>query len=80
MKRELEETGLFQVTVVSATGGRHFSNVHPDFAKYRVMVSNYDSQDWPAALKAVEAYIKWRRAGGGAWRRQCLPDWAAFNR
>src|ERR1700688_4529182 len=64
MKRELEETGLFAVTVVSAPPAEgDFSGFHPDFARYRVVVSNYDSQDWPVALKAdFEAYMK---NGGG---------------
>src|SRR5258706_4683440 len=53
MKRELEETGLFQVTVVSAPpADGDFSNFHPDFARYRGVVSNYDSQDLPSPLKA----------------------------
>src|SRR5689334_14372379 len=52
MKRELEDTGLFEVTEVAVPpADGDFSNVHPDFAKYRVVVFNYDSQDWPAPLK-----------------------------
>src|SRR5579872_4188045 len=64
MKRELEDTGLFAVTVVSAPpAGGDFSGFHPGFANYQVVVSNYDSQDWPAALKGeFEAYMK---NGGG---------------
>ncbi len=82
MKRELEETGLFQVTEVSLPpSDGDFSNVHPDFAKYRVVVLNYDSQDWPVALKAeFEAYMK---NGGGLvvvhGADNAFPDWAAFN-
>ena len=82
MKRELEETGLFQVTEVSLPpSDGDFSNVPPDFAKYRVVVLNYDSQDWPAALKAgFEAYMK---NGGGLvvvhGADNAFPDWAAFN-
>jgi hypothetical protein len=82
MKRELEETGLFVVTVVSAPpADGDFSSFHPDFAKYRVVVSNYDSQDWPAALKAeFETYMK---NGGGLvvvhGADNAFPDWAAFN-
>ncbi len=75
MKRELEEAGLFDVTVVTLPpADGDFSNVHPDFEKYQVVVSNYDSQDWPAALKAAfEAYMKnGGGAGVGAWRRQRL--------
>src|SRR5882724_2729562 len=44
MKRELDETGLFDVTVVSAPpADGDFSAFHPDFAKFQVVVSNYDS-------------------------------------
>ena len=82
MKRELEETGLFEVTVVSVPpSDGDFSNVHPDFASYQVVVSNYDSQDWPAPLKAAfEAYMK---NGGGLvsvhGADNAFPGWTAFN-
>ncbi len=82
MRRELEETGLFAVTVMSAPPAEgDSSGVHPDFAKYRVVVSNYDSQDWPAPLKAeFETYMK---HGGGLvvvhGADNAFPDWPAFN-
>jgi hypothetical protein len=82
MKRELEETGLFEVTVVTVPpSDGDFSNTHPDFAKYRVVVLNYDSQDWPAPLKAeFETYMK---TGGGLvvvhGADNAFPDWPAFN-
>src|SRR3954466_13117785 len=82
MKRELDETGLFAVTVVSAPpADGDFSGFHPDFAGYQVVVSNYDSQDWPAPLKAqFEAYMK---NGGGLvvvhGADNAFPDWVAFN-
>jgi hypothetical protein len=82
MKRELEEGGLFDVTIVSAPpADGDFSNFHPDFAKYQVVVLNYDSQDWPAPLKAeFEAYMK---KGGGLvvvhGADNAFPDWVAFN-
>jgi len=82
MKRELEEGGLFDVTIVTAPpADGDFSNFHPDFAKYQVVVLNYDSQDWPAALKAqFEAYMK---NGGGLvvvhGADNAFPDWVAFN-
>jgi hypothetical protein len=64
MKRELDETGLFAVTVVSAPpADGDFSAFHPDFAAYQAIVLNYDAQGWPAPLKAAfEAYVK---NGGG---------------
>ncbi len=82
MKRELEETGLFEVTVVSVpSSDGDFSNTHPNFAKYQVVVLNYDSQDWPAPLKSeFETYMK---NGGGLvvvhGADNAFPDWAAFN-
>jgi hypothetical protein len=64
MKRQLEEAGVFDVTVVTAPrDDGDFSNFRPDFAKYQVVVSNYDGADWPAALKSeFENYMK---NGGG---------------
>src|SRR5260370_34298152 len=64
LKKELEETGLFQVDVVTAPkAGEDFSNFKPDFAKYQVVVSNYDAANWPDDLKAsFEQYMK---NGGG---------------
>ncbi len=82
MKRQLEETGLFDVTVVTVPpSAGDFSNIHPDFAKYQAVVLNYDSQDWPAALKsAFETYMK---NGGGLavvhGADNAFPDWPAFN-
>ena len=82
MKRELEDAGLFEVTVVSAPpADGDFSNFHPDFAKYRAVVLNYDAQDWPAPLKAeFEAYMK---NGGGLvvvhGADNAFPGWVAFN-
>jgi uncharacterized protein len=82
MKRELEDAGLFDVTVVSAPpADGDFSNFHPDFARYQVVVSNYDAQDWPASLKAeFEAYM---RGGGGLvvvhGADNAFPGWAAYN-
>ena len=82
MKRELEDAGKFEVTVVSAPpADGDFSSFHPDFARYQVVVLNYDAQDWPAALKAeFEAYVK---SGSGLvvvhGADNAFPGWVAFN-
>jgi len=82
LKKELEETGLFQVEVVTAPpSAGDFSNFKPDFAKYGVVVSNLDSATWPADLKlAFEQYMK---NGGGFVAvhaaDNAFPDWQAFN-
>jgi uncharacterized protein len=82
LKKELEETGLFQVEVVTAPpSAGDFSNFKPDFAKYDVVVSNLDSATWPLDLEmAFEQYMK---NGGGFVvvhaADNAFPDWQAFN-
>jgi type 1 glutamine amidotransferase len=64
LRKELEETGLFQVDVVTAPKwGEDFSAFRPDFEKYQVVVSNYDAPDWPAEFKA--AFDRYMKNGGG---------------
>src|SRR3954469_4420408 len=53
LKRELEETGLFRVDVVTAPSSKTgFDGFHPDFKAYPVIVFHYDAPDWPPDLKA----------------------------
>jgi len=56
LKKELEETGLFQVDVVTLPA-------KPEFSKYQVIVSNLDSADWPADLKS--SFTDYMKNGGG---------------
>ena len=84
LKKELDEAGLFEVAVVTAPPpGDSFSAFKPDFAKYQVVVMNYDAPDerWPAELKtAFERYVS---DGGGLVivhaSDNAFPGWAAFN-
>jgi len=82
LKRELEETGLFDVTVVTAPEwGGDFSGFAPDFSKYAAVVSNYDAPDWPETLRTqFENYV---RKGGGLVvihaADNAFPHWAAWN-
>jgi hypothetical protein len=84
LKKELDETRLFQVDVVTAPpAGADFSGFAPEFSKYNVVVFNYDAPDerWPAKLKAsFEDYV---RAGGGFVSvhaaDNAFPGWTAFN-
>lgn len=82
LKKELEETGLFQVDVVTAPpSGGDFSHFKPDFKQYAVVVQNLDSPDWPADLMAsFEQYMK---DGGGLVTvhaaDNAFPNWRAFN-
>lgn len=83
LRKELEETGLFQVDVVTAPkAGEDFSAFKPDFAKYQVVVANYDAADWPAELKAsFEQYVK---NGGGLVTVHAADNafgkWAEYNK
>src|SRR5579872_7185032 len=65
LKKQLEETGLFQVDVVTAPpAGGEFTSFKPDFRKYAAVVWNYDAPDerWPANLK--ESFEQCVRDGG----------------
>jgi type 1 glutamine amidotransferase len=83
LKKELEETGLFQVDVVTAppsTGD--LSGFKPEFSKYQVVVSNYDAPDWPDPVKAsFEQFVK---NGGGLVTVHAADNsfgqWAEYNK
>jgi uncharacterized protein len=84
LRKELEETGLFQVDLVTAPApGEDFTAFKPDFSKYSVVVWNYDAPDqrWPAELKA--SFDKYVRDGGGFVSvhasDNAFRNWAAFN-
>ena len=84
LEKQLDETGLFQVDVVTAPpAGASFSGFKPEFSKYQVVVLNYDAPDsrWPADLKtAFEQYVG---NGGGLVTvhaaDNAFPGWKAFN-
>jgi type 1 glutamine amidotransferase len=82
LKRELEETGLLEVSVLTAPpSDGDFSNFKPELSRYRVIVMNYDGPTWPAELRAqFEQYV----AGGGGLvivhaADNAFPDWPAYN-
>jgi uncharacterized protein len=84
LKKQLEETGLFQVDVVTAPpADGDFSNFKPEFKKYAAIVMNYDAPDnrWAQDLKtSFEQYMK---EGGGLVivhaADNAFPGWEAFN-
>jgi type 1 glutamine amidotransferase len=84
LKKQLDETGLFKVDVVTApSAGGDFNSFKPDFAAYRVVVLNYDAPDdrWSPALKA--SFEKYVQDGGGMVSvhaaDNAFPNWAAYN-
>lgn len=83
LREELEETGIFQVTVLTAplSSSGDLSQFQPEFSRYKAIVFNYDAPDWPAALRAqFESYI---RSGGGLVvvhaADNAFPHWPAYN-
>ncbi len=74
LKKLLEETGLFAVDVATTP-------FRPNFAGYRLVVSNYNGEDWPKATQA--AFEKFVRDGGGLVvyhaANNPFPEWKAFN-
>ena len=84
LRKQLEETGLFQVDVVTAPpAGGDFRMFRPDFRKYAVVVWNYDAPDerWTPELKA--SFEKYVHDGGGFVSvhaaDNAFPNWVAFN-
>jgi type 1 glutamine amidotransferase len=84
LKKILDETGLFEVTVVTAPpAGGDFAAFNPAWSTYRVVVMNYDAPDdrWPAALKA--SFEQYMTAGGGLVSVHAADNafagWPAFN-
>ncbi len=82
LREELEEAGLFDVTVVTAPAhDGDFSSFDPKFTQYQVIVMNYDGPDWPESLRTqFEQFV---RGGGGLVivhaANNAFPNWAAYN-
>ena len=82
LRKMLDETGLFEVSVVTVApgGGAAFA---PDFSKYQVVVLNYDAPDdrWPAEVKT--AFERFVQNGGGVVAVHAADNafagWPAFN-
>jgi len=84
LKKELEDSGLFKVDVVTAPAATgELTGFKPVFSNYRVVVLNYDAPDerWPADLKtAFEQYVS---NGGGVVivhaADNAFSGWPAYN-
>lgn len=84
MKKALDETGLFDVTVVTAPAATGvLDGWMPDFSAYQAIVFNYDAPDerWPAPLRtAFERYVS---GGGGVVivhaADNAFSGWPAYN-
>lgn len=82
LKRILEETGLFTVTVATTPPhGADLSSFKPDFAAYRAIVSNYNGDPWAKETEA--AFVAYVRGGGGFVSVHAadnsFPQWREYN-
>ncbi len=82
LKSLLEETGLFTVDVASTPPkGGGINQFKPDFASYRVVVSNYNGEPWAPETKA--AFEKFVANGGGFVSYHAadnsFPEWQEYN-
>ena len=82
LKAELDETGLFEVTVVTAPQSNgDFTNFMPDLSRYHVIVLNYDAPDWPENLR--QQFEQFVGNGGGFVvvhaADNAFPNWPAYN-
>ncbi len=82
LREILEETGLFEVTVLTApTHDGDFSQFDPQLGKFQAIVMNYDGPDWPENLRAqFEQFVG---NGGGLVIVHAadngFPNWPAYN-
>lgn len=84
LKAELDETGLFFTEVLTAPpADGDFSQFHPEWRKYQVVVFNYDAPDdrWSSELKT--SFEDYMQKGGGLVTvhaaDNAFPKWEAFN-
>ena len=82
LKKYLEETGLFEVDVATTPAGKgDIASFKPEFKKYKLVVSNYNGQDWPKETQA--AFEEFVRNGGGFVSvhaaNNSFPNWPAYN-
>ena len=81
MKLYLEQTGLFSVDVATTIPKGPDPDFKPDFAKYNVVVSNYNGAPWPAETQ--QAFVDYMKAGGGFVvvhaANNAFGDWDQYN-
>jgi len=83
LKAALESCGLFTVEVATSPAkGQKMDDFKPDFAKYGVVISNYNGDEWSEATKkALEDYV----INGGGFvsvhaADNSFPKWAEYNK
>jgi type 1 glutamine amidotransferase len=82
LKAELEETGLFQITVITAPpSDADYTGFEPNLSPYQVIVMNYDAPEWPEPVR--QRFEKFVADGGGLVlvhaADNAFPNWPEFN-
>jgi type 1 glutamine amidotransferase len=81
MKKALEDSGLFTVDVSTSPSGNDLSGWNPEFAKYQVVVSNYNGANWPAEVQ--KSFVDYAKNGGGVVivhaANNSFGDWKEYN-
>jgi len=82
IKMTLENSGLFCLDVaVSPRQGEDMKDFAVDFSKYKVVVLDYNGDNWPAGMNA--AFMDYVRSGGGVVvyhaADNAFTDWREYN-
>ena len=82
LKKMLEKTGLFEVEVATAPPhGKDMAAFEPKFSDYKVVVSNYNGDEW--SEKTKKAFADYVQDGGGLVivhaADNAFPQWAQYN-
>ena len=82
LKKYLEETGLFEVDVITSPPTKGDMNAFkPAFKKYKLVVSNYNGDPWSEETK--QAFVDFVKNGGGFVSVHAadnsFPDWKEYN-
>ena len=82
LKTALEVSARFTVDVATSPQDKDWSNFRPEFSRYDVIVSNYNGELWPEAVrKDFEDYVG---QGGGFVcvhaADNAFPEWPEYNR
>ena len=81
MKKNLEATGLFSVEVATTAKEGTDPSFKPDYARYNVVISNYNGAPWPKETQ--ERFVKYVQGGGGFVvihaANNAFGDWREYN-
>ena len=81
MKKYLEETDLFAVDIARTKPNGEDPNFKPEFAKYQLVLSNYNGAPWPKETQ--ETFVEFVKNGGGFVvvhaADNSFGDWKEYN-